>query len=296
MSDDSTPKYWTRTRVNNLVHHANGRYYARLYRNGKEIWKSLRTAHAGIAEARLGELQKEQRQHRDRETDRGDAKMIFATAAAIHMQRVQTSVAIKRGTKKYQAEIKAAVLKSWPELARKEVRRIQPDACLEWATGYAKKFSATRYNAGIAFLRHVFNVAIDSGIIFSNPAGKLERITVQGKILTLPTLAKFAEFIAEMRHGRGRDSKNCADLTEGLAYTGMRIGESKEVTRNDVNFTTEELRVMGDPDERTKNSEVRWVPLIPQAIALFKRMLAERPDEAGTEKLFSLKTVLRVES
>ena len=289
MNEKSTPKYWKKTRVNNLVRHANGRYYARLYRNGKEIWKSLRTAHSGIAEVRLGELQKEQRQNRDRETDRGDAKMIFATAAAIHMQRVQTSVAIKRGTKKYQAEIKAAVLKSWPELARKEVRRIQPDACLEWATGYAKKFSATRYNASIGFLRHVFDVAIDSGIIFSNPAGKLERITVQGKILTLPTLAKFAEFIAEMRHGRGRDSKNCADLTEGLAYTGMRIGESKEVTRNDVNFTTEELRVVGDPEERTKNSEVRWVPLISQAIALFMRMLAERPDEAGTEKLFCVR-------
>lgn len=289
MNENSAPQFWKKTRTSNLVRHANGRYYARLYRNGKEIWKSLRTDHASIAEARLAELQKQHRHSRDKDVDRGNAKMTFADAAAIYTQRVQTSVAIKRGTKKYQAEICAAVLKSWPELAEKEVRRIQPDACLDWATGFAKDFSATRYNAAIAFLRHVFDVAIESDVIFANPAAKLERMTVRGKILVLPTLAKFGEFIAEMRRGRGRDSKNCADLTEGLAYTGIRIGESKEVARDDVNFTTEELRVVGDPDERTKNSEIRWVPLIPEAIALFKRMLGERPDEDGKSKLFKVR-------
>ena len=30
------PKYWETTRLNNLVRHVNGRYYARLYRDGKE--------------------------------------------------------------------------------------------------------------------------------------------------------------------------------------------------------------------------------------------------------------------
>lgn len=88
--------------------------------------------------------------------------MSFADAAAIYTQRVQSSVTSKRRTKDYQIEIKTAVMQSWPELADKEVRRILPEACLDWATAYAKKFSATRYNASIAFLRHVFDVAIES--------------------------------------------------------------------------------------------------------------------------------------
>ncbi|MEZ0256260.1 MAG: hypothetical protein ACAI37_13325, partial [Chthoniobacter sp.] len=33
-----------------------GRYYARLYRNGKEKWQSLKTKHFSVAEAKLAEL------------------------------------------------------------------------------------------------------------------------------------------------------------------------------------------------------------------------------------------------
>ena len=44
--------------------------------------------------------------------------------------------------------------------------------------------------------------------------------------LELPTLAIFTAFVAEMRRVHSRDSKNCADLTEGLAYTGIRCHAS----------------------------------------------------------------------
>ena len=101
MKSDTAPKFWKKTRVNNLVRHANGCHYARLCRHGKEIWKSLRTTHASIAEARLDELQKKQRRDRGKEVDRGNAKMSFADAAAIYTQRVHASVTSKRRTKDY---------------------------------------------------------------------------------------------------------------------------------------------------------------------------------------------------
>lgn len=112
---------------------------------------------------------------------------------------------------------------------------------------------------------------------------------VKSEVPELPTRAKFAEFIEEMRRGRSRDSKNCADLAEGLAYTGMRIGESWEVRRSDVNFATGEIRVSGDPEEAAKNGEIRFVPLTVQARALFARMLTERQDENENEKLFRVR-------
>jgi hypothetical protein len=43
----------------------------------------------------------------------------------------------------------------------------------------------------IAGLRHVFDVAIEAGIVYGNPAAKLERAPVRQKQLTLPTREQF---------------------------------------------------------------------------------------------------------
>jgi hypothetical protein len=40
-----------KTKVQNLVRHKSGRYYARAFSNNKEIWKSLRTDHFSVAKA-----------------------------------------------------------------------------------------------------------------------------------------------------------------------------------------------------------------------------------------------------
>jgi hypothetical protein len=39
-----------------------GRYYARIFGNGKEVWKSLKTSHFQVAQARLAEFLKDHRQ------------------------------------------------------------------------------------------------------------------------------------------------------------------------------------------------------------------------------------------
>src|SRR5437667_11899000 len=109
-----------------------------------------------------------------------------------------------------------------------EVRKITPNACRDWATRYAKNSSSNRYNNSISLLRHVIDVAKETGIVYSNPADRLERVTIRGKQLELPTRAQFAEFIAEMRRAHSRDSQNCADFAQGLAFTGCRISEAAQ--------------------------------------------------------------------
>jgi integrase len=289
VNSEATVKTWEKTKLQNLVRHKSGRYYVRLFRNGKEIWKSLKTSHFSVAEAKLAEELKAHREMKTKAVDSGDAKIKFSAAAAIHMQRLEARATIKKRTREYWKEILKAVVKSWPGLPETEVRKITPAMCRDWAARHVHTTSGNCYNNAISLLRHILGVAKELGVIYSNPADEVERITVRGKQLKLPTLAKFAEFIAEMRRAHSRDSKNCADLTEGLAYTGMRKGEASQVTRGDVNFTTGEIRVLGDPEDGTKNGEVRYVPLIPQARALFVRMLAERPDEDDTAKLFKVR-------
>ena len=114
----------------------------------------------------------------------------------------------------------------------------------------------------------------------------VKRAAVRGKEISLPTIEKFNAMIAEMREGHSRDSVNCADLASGLAFTGCRIGEAREIAWRDVDFEAGEIVVRGDAKTGTKNWELRRVPLIPDARTLFQRMRSERSGEPFDVKVF----------
>lgn len=125
-----------------------------------------------------------------------------------------------------------------------------------------------------------------SGIVHSNPAVGLERKTIRPKQLELPSRSQFAAFVSEMQAGRGRDSRNCAEFVQGLAFTGCRISEAAQIEWRDLDFVTGEILVKGDPEEATKNGEVRRVPMIPGARELFNKMRGVRADEPSSAKVF----------
>jgi integrase len=282
-------KTWERTRLQNLLRHKSGRYYARAFASGKEVWRSLKTSHFSVAEAKLAEFLKEHRQRRSNGNGEVSPKMTFGQAAAIHVRNLDDNLNIKRRTREYWREVLAALLKSWPRLDETEVRKITQIDCKKWATAYAKTASPTRYNNTLAVLRHVLNVAMETGVIYSNPAAVVKRAAVRVKQITLPGTEKFNALIAEMRTGHSRDSINCADLATGLAFTGCRIGEAREIAWRDVDFETGEIVLRGDATTGTKNWELRRVPLIPDARALFERMRRERTDESLETKLFRVR-------
>ena len=284
-------KTWKTTRLQNLLRHKSGRYYARAFDGGKEVWKALKTSHFSVAEAKLAEFLKDHRERRERRKNANEAsaKMTFGEAAAIHLQNLDDSLNIKQRTRDYWREVLAALLRSWPILNDTELRKITQTDCKKWATAYAKEASATRYNNTLSILRHVLNVAIDAGVIYSNPAATAKRVKVRGKHIPLPATDKFNALIDEMRAGHSRDSQNCADLAEGLAFTGCRKSEASSIEWRDLDFDATELVVRGDATTGTKNWEVRRVPLIPDARALFRRMRSERSDESLDAKVFRVR-------
>lgn len=255
MKESNTVKTWEKTRLQNLVRHKSKRYYARLFLNGKEIWKSLKTSHFSIAEGKLGEIKKEHRKRRNTEIKPGDAKMTMLQAVTLRMKYIEEGVKIKSSILSYWKEIKAALLKSWNNADSKEVRRITAADCREWASAYAKVASPNRFNNTVSFLRHAFQIAVEGGVIYANPTLVLERLPVRGKIPELPTLAKFGALIVEMKNGHGRDSKNCADFAQGLAYTVMRLGEAGEVIWADLRFTDGKIFVRGDAEGAIMNGD-----------------------------------------
>jgi integrase len=282
-------KTWERTRLQNLVRHKSGRYYARAFAGGKEVWKSLKTSHYSVAQAKLAEFLKEHRERVSNGNGEVSAKMTFGEAAAIHLRNLDDNVRIKPRTRDYWRECLAALQKSWSGLNETEVRKITQVDCKKWASAYAKKASPTRYNNTVSVLQHVLNVAVEAGVVYSNAAAAVKRAPVRRKEIALPTIEKFNALIDEMRAGHSRDSINCADFAAGLAFTGCRVGEAREIAWGDVDFDAGEIVVRGDPETATKNWTVRRVPLIPDARALFERMRSERSDEPLDAKVFGVR-------
>jgi integrase len=286
MKPRKSTKTWQRTRKPNLLCHKSGRYYGRAFAGGKEVWQSLNTSHYSVAEARLAEFLKEHRERRRNGNSEVSAKMTFCEALKIHQQNQADDVTIKPTTRHYWKQIFVALLKSWLGLADREIRRITKADCKEWARKFRKIASSTRYNNTLAGLRHVFDVAIEAGIIYGNPAAKLDRVPVRAKQLTLPSGDQFLQLVDAVEHAGAWCSRDCADFVRGLAFTGCRKGEAGQIEWRDVDFEAAEIVVRGDAETGTKNWELRRVPLIPEACALFERMRGKRSDESLDTKVF----------
>jgi integrase len=270
------------------MRHRSGRYYARAYVNGKDVWEPLNTSHFSVAEAKCAQFM---RQHRKRPvtSSTSDAKMTFGAALAHHLRVLKDKSEareIKSSTLHYWEQIFRALGKSWPDLERKQIRRITQSECQAWAAEAKKSSSPTRFNNALDGLRHVIENAVDDGIIYRNPVAKIERLTVRKKQLTLPSVSNFAALVVTIAAGGGWCSADCADFVKGLAYTGMRKSEAAQLEWRDLLFRSAEIDVRGDPETGTKNWEIRRVPMIPEARELFQRMRAARAAEPDTAGVF----------
>jgi len=267
-----------------LVRHQSGRYYARTFSGGKEIWKSLKTSHFSVAKARLAEVVQEHREHAETKGALIAGKITFGEAAEMHLQSIDANPKLKPATRRYWRQVVTALLKDWPALHQSDVKKITAAECQKWAEGFSKKASSTRYNNTIAALSHVFGHSVQAGARFNNPAADLKRVRVRAKRLTLPSREQFLELIAEIQMAGAWCSRDCADLVRFLAFTGCRKGEAAEVTWGDIDFQSRLLAIRGDGETGTKNWTTRHIPLIPDAFALLRRMRDERPEEPESEK------------
>ena len=91
--------------MQDLVRRKSVRYYARAFAGGKEVWKSLRTTHFSVAEAKLATFLKEHRERRSNGNSNGEvsAKMTFSEAVVIHLRNLDDDLSIKPRTRDYAA-------------------------------------------------------------------------------------------------------------------------------------------------------------------------------------------------
>src|SRR5205085_1688590 len=123
-SKKAEPKrLWTKAPVANMVRYEpTGIYFIRAKVRGKLIRASLETNVLSVAKQRLSD--RLDAAHRSvPASTKIVGKMTFGAALAILQQREKDRTDIKPSTKKYNQEITAALLKTWPGLEELDVRK-----------------------------------------------------------------------------------------------------------------------------------------------------------------------------
>ena len=291
-ADVKPESVWQKTPFANLLRYKPSKtYFARIRVRGKLIRRSLETQSLTVAKMRLSELEKKERQIADSQTAVAGGKMTFGDALAVfrvHLQGGQTK-AKKPRSKAYREERIAALLKSWPTLEKTDVRKISKSDCLNWAANYqatgskGKPVSATNFNNTKDSLKLVLDVAIDKGARYDNPAKEIKRAKVVLKEIKLPSQEEFQKVLDTIKH------KSVADLVRFTAYTGMRIGEVRKITWQDVDFEKKQIAVRGDDETGTKNWNRPYTPIIPELKTLLERLRDENPDRKPTDSVMARK-------
>ena len=277
-SNPQSSPLWQRTPLANLIRYVpSGGLFARVRIKGKLIRRSLKTKGLLVAKLRLADLEKADRQIAEHATAFSDGKMTFEDALAIYRQRLQGDASLKPRTKAHREERINTILKTWPALARMDVRKISKHDCLAWAASYTT--SAINFNKTVQTLRLILDIAVEAGIRYDNPARLIRPMRIRLKPLQLPSRVQFRVLVDSVRKVNKRFSRDAGDLIEFLAYGGFRKGEARNIFWSDCDFDRGEILVRGDEETRTKNWTVRTVPMIPE----MRRLLERVRDERGRE-------------
>jgi integrase len=280
-SETEKDSEWQKTPYANLVRYkSSGIYFARFRVRGKLIRRSLKTSRISVAKLRLGDLEKQERQRAEHQTAVADGTMDFADALAIYKQRLAGDGSLKPRSKVYREDRIAALLKSWPGLAKTDTRKISKSDCLAWAADYGQRAAPSNFNNTIGTLRLVLDIAVEAGARYDNPARYIKRLRVLPKKLQLPSEDQFLALVTEIENAGAWCSGDCANLVRFLAFGGFRKGEAETIAWVDCNFEKGEIVVRGDPETGTKNWSIRRVPMIPDMRELLERLRMKRPKDS----------------
>ena len=206
--------------------------------------------------------------------------MTFGEALEIYRAQLTANPELKSKSKDYYQQRIDALLRTWPGLVKVNMRDITRQECEQWAAKFAG--SATAFNNTVLVLRAVFDICLERGILYENVARHIKRRSVKPKELHLPDNDQFAKLVEAVETAGGRFSRDCADLLRFLTFGGFRLGEAKHIHWADCDFDREEIVVRGEPEEGTKNNEVRRVPMIAEMRQLLDRLKAARLEESSS--------------
>jgi integrase len=117
------------------------------------------------------------------------------------------------------------------------------------------KVATSTVNTELKYIKHVFNRAVELGLLRDSPARKVG---------LLETPKKNPRFFDEAEMKLILDDSDddwVRDIFLGLLLTGMRIGELVNLEWDDIDFAMRKLRIRAKPFWKPKNNEERDIPL-----------------------------------
>ena len=146
----------------------------------------------------------------------------------------------------------------------------------KWKLRRGASIAARTFNKELETLNHVIRYARDvKGILLDNPAEKVRNRKTAAATIEIPSKEQFGRLLAELGNEPQAVRSGAAAFSEFLAYSGLRLGEGREVRWRDVNFELNTVLVTGG-ETGTKNHQHRTIPLFPG----LRRLLESKINEA----------------
>lgn len=263
-----------------LYRNGNGQYIALLKVKGKQIKRSLKTNDRQLANRRLAELREKAKRLHGSE----NRNIRFEELASAW---IQSKVADLKSASLDRRKV--AIKGLTPFFTGKPLRSIGYADIESWKIGRGASVSARTHNIELETLNLLFQYAIDRGILLDNPTGKFKRRIQPHHSAMPPTKEEFTALVHAMRTSKLSTFSGATDMVEFLAYSGMRVGEAREVRLEDVNFEQKRIRITGG-ETGNKNHKERFIPLFTNLAAVVERIMERNPKFTTDSRLFSIES------
>ncbi len=287
---------WERTNVTNLLRNRqSGTYYARVKVNGKQKWRSLETTVFSVAKLRLGDAEKAIRAQAlaaQGEAGTGSPETTVARFIATYRANLANNSKLAASSKARADDSIKTLVRTWPELPERDVRRLTASDCQAWATralregtGFLapnvhtkrKGMSPSSFNKCLDTLRGILEIAREQGLVYQNPASAVTKAPKRIKRLELPSSGQFQAIVKRIAAAGSRWSLDAADLVRLLAYSGARLREAESLRWRHWDESKKQLTIPGSKS----TSSYRLVPLFPPLASLLTEIRTRRGPETA---------------
>jgi integrase len=249
----------------------NGKYYARFVVNGKEVRRSLRTSDRDIAKRHVLQIRR-----KAAVIDPQASKITLAGLCNRYLPTVRHQAAKTVAQKTYICE---RIKQEWPAGSDVLIRKVLPSQVQAFLSRYT--FGPSSYNAYLAVLRGLFNLAVADSLLSQSPVAALKERRREKPIRLTPTWEQFHQIIADVRaQVFNADAQDSADFLEFLGLAGLGQAEASSLTRSDIDFAKEQITTF-----RQKTKTGFAIPIYPQVRPVLERLCAGK---AHNQRLFRI--------
>ena len=202
---------------------SNGTYYARMDVKGKEVRRSLKTKDRDLAKRRLRAM-------------KDDIEKLDVSAARTTLEQwMQTFEGLYGGKAQGTLYKVAAAMKAmralWPGGVHWRMSEIKVSEVHEWLPTQEAYLAHSSRNDRAQFLKKLFELAVDNGIIVESPAKKVKMLRRDTPIRNTPNMEQFQAIAAEIRAStRNHFREPSGDFAEFLGLSGIGNSEAANLT------------------------------------------------------------------